>query len=335
MRQITQGDFTITAEDENIYLRDTHTIVVYFSGATSRNVILTIADDIGKKTQLNASLDAKNTAVTFDITDIIRTYQIGEQVTDIIFKFGRGETSYLTYSIAGLTNPEYLPPHPVSPRLGSIAPVAPPMMILRDLGISYPQLVFEAYGTITNGKSGYECIGAGGLIGSAVQFQRSNTIEHGTLSLLIISTAGNYKLNISPLECGRQYVAVEWESRTGIQKCATWEIRQVSDEVTETVDIQSLSTPRYVYTHMADERKSYETHAVLHLGNLSAYDYWYYSDIITSRRVALHAVPTGYGTHDTTNYVRVVTKSVTIPDGDIDSPYELDVEIIIDTQDAI
>lgn len=218
MRQITRGDFTITAEDENIYLRDTHTIVVYFSGATSRNVILTIADDIGKKTQLKASLDAKNTAVTFDITDIIRTYLTGAKVTDILFEFGSGETySYLTYSIAGLTNPEYLPPHPLSPRLGSIAPIAPPMMILRDLGSSYPQLVFEAYGTITNGKSGYECVGADGLIGSAVKFQRSNTIERGTLSLLISSTSGDYTLNLSPLECGRQYVAVEWESRTGIQ----------------------------------------------------------------------------------------------------------------------
>ena len=120
-----------------------------------------------------------------------------------------------------------------------------------------------------------------------------------------------------PLLCDRRYAAVEWQSRSGVIKRHTWEIRDIKDSAIEVVELQS----RF---NAYRDAKGYEKTIVLHLEGLTRYDYWYYSDIITSSdvRVAMNEVDADFG--DETR-VQVVTKLAEQPNAN--GLYSLDVEI--------
>lgn len=330
MRQWTVGKYIVTAEDEGIYLRDRHTVMVM--STVGGEVTLRIADYNGYNVYMTVQFDSSNRSMLFDITDIVRSYDIGGVINDMDVTCG-GTVQAITYTIEGLTNPAYLPPHPLPVYGGDIAAIAMPTMMYHDLGNAFPQLSFECYGEITNGDYDYECIGADGvIIGTARQFLRTNPIGFGTEYLLAEYTQPQ-RLNLRPIECGKKYAVVQWQGRTGIKKSAVWELRQVSDEVTDTVQLLSMPTPLYVAnTHPVDERRGYETHAVLHLDRLTAYDYWYYADIVTGSKVTVYAEAGGT---PSANIVQVVTKSVTIPDSDVNAPYSLDIEIIFNKYDKI
>lgn len=119
------------------------------------------------------------------------------------------------------------------------------------------------------------------------------------------------------LLCDRRYAAVEWQSRSGVIKRHTWEVRDIKDSAIEVVELQN----RF---NAYREAKGYEKTIVLHLDGLTRYDFWYYSDIITSSdvRVALNEVDADFG--DETR-VQVVTKSAEQPNAN--GLYSLDVEI--------
>lgn len=80
---------------------------------------------------------------------------------------------------------------------------------------------------------------------------------------------------VRPLLCGQHYACVQWVGRTGVIKRATFEVRKVTDTVPETVEIERAD-------NAYDVRKGYEQTLQLVMPDLGAYDYWYYSDILTS-----------------------------------------------------
>lgn len=108
-----------------------------------------------------------------------------------------------------------------------------------------------------------------------------------------------------PLLCNRQYALVQWQSRFGNTKRATWEVAEVKNSATDVVELVNI------YGGWKS-RKGSEVSVVLRLRDLTPYDYWYYCDIITSNdvRVALNEIDKDL---DDSTIVDVVTKSATIP----------------------
>ena len=128
-------------------------------------------------------------------------------------------------------------------------------------------------------------------------------------------------IRLQTRHCNRQYAMVEWLSQTGKTKRAAWELREHKVGVGETVDLMQL-------TGEARQARGREDGVTLRMECLTAFDVWYYGDIVTSSRVRVSLDGTNYRT------VQVDSKSVSVPDGDGEVT-ELKVNIIYAEYDAI
>lgn len=116
--------------------------------------------------------------------------------------------------------------------------------------------------------------------------------------------------------------AVRWISRYGVQKQFVWYYKDLRVNVSEVVSIATIDGTY-------DERKGYMRGLTLFIDELNAYDYWYYSDIITSSKVEVNI---GVGSW---RVVQVDAKNVQIPNNDIGKPKDLEVQINFQAYDAI
>ena len=128
---------------------------------------------------------------------------------------------------------------------------------------------------------------------------------------------------IIPRRCGVLYAAVEWVSATGHTRRATWEVREHKQQTGDTVAIATV-------TNDFDIRKGREDGLTLRLDSLTAFDVWYYGDIVSSSsvRVSLDGGQTWQA-------VKVESKDVTIPDGDGGELQELNIQITYAEYDAV
>lgn len=110
-------------------------------------------------------------------------------------------------------------------------------------------------------------------------------------------------IKIAPLVCGRKYCQVIWESCTGIYRVATFELVKSKHSTSDAYSLLNMNN-EYV------EIKGREDSFTIRLDQLSAYDLWYYSDILQSSNVKVR-IESGE-----TRRVEVTDKSITIPDGD-------------------
>ena len=137
-------------------------------------------------------------------------------------------------------------------------------------------------------------------------FRGFNTFEVARWGFFIHGAAIDGPIDFSPkpLLCNRQYALVQWQSRFGNTKRATWEVAEVKNSATDIVELVNI------YGGWKS-RKGSEVSVVLRLKDLTPYDYWYYSDIITSNdvRVALNEIDKDL---DDSTIVDVVTKSATV-----------------------
>ena len=137
-------------------------------------------------------------------------------------------------------------------------------------------------------------------------FRGFNTFEVARWGFFIYGSAidGSIDFSPKPLLCNRQYALVQWQSRFGNTKRATWEVAEVKHSATDVVELVNI------YGGWKS-RKGSEVSVVLRLRDLTPYDYWYYCDIITSNdvRVALNEIDKDL---DDSTIVDVVTKSETI-----------------------
>ena len=117
--------------------------------------------------------------------------------------------------------------------------------------------------------------------------------------------------------------AVRWISRYGVQKQFVWYFKDQRVNVSEVVSIATIDGTY-------DERKGYVQGLTLFLDELNAYDYWYYSDIITSSKVEIFIEGSGFW-----QVVQVDAKSVQIPNNDTGKPKDLEVQINLQKYDAI
>ena len=129
-------------------------------------------------------------------------------------------------------------------------------------------------------------------------------IDPGTVFFNLYKTNSPiYARTIKPTECGRRYALVEWVSYTGATRRHVFEIVGVTTETTEEVNVETL-------TNEYDIRKNRRDGFTLRLENLTAYDVWYYSDLITSSDVKISVDGARWYA------VQVTAKKQTIPNSD-------------------
>lgn len=111
-----------------------------------------------------------------------------------------------------------------------------------------------------------------------------------------------------PLVCGITYAAVEWVGRSGAIKRHTFEVVKVTDNVNGATEFLTVDNSYHI-------SKGQEQELTLRLEGLTRYDYWYYSDIVTSSdvRVAIHEHDIDFGNE---TRVAVTNTSAEQPDSD-------------------
>lgn len=235
----------------------------------------------------------KTRVVIIDITDYVRAYP---QPSNPITVSYSDETVDVSWSATYFANvdEEIIPPlnHPTDG-----AKFLPPSFFLESI-FDVPNS-FEIY------VNGYTLVeGSDGVI---ELFRGFYTFEIARLGFFMYGDFidGSIDFSQKPLLCNRQYALVQWQSRFGNTKRATWEVAEVKHSANDVVELVNI------YGGWKS-RKSSEVSVVLRLRDLTPYDYWYYSDIITSNdvRVALNEIDKDL---DDSTIVDVVTKSATIP----------------------
>lgn len=281
----------------DVYLQEQPTIEVL--SKNNRAVLVLLGDDVVSYTP------DENKIVYVNLTDYMSVFDDGEVgvATPVSSRID------INYRVIGMVSPDNM----IIPRINDIqdfVPIIPPSKMY--------ELPFGLFGSVSvwnNGKSHDVYRGA---------FQ-SETLPLGTLNTnldikegLFVSCGDiRYTTHISPLLCGRTYAAVQWATRWGGLNVMTFEVVDVKQTQENIVELSSRFNGFNV-------RKGYVQSLVLRLSGLNKYDYWYYSDIITSNdvRVAVNEIDANFG--DETR-VDVTTKSVTIPNSN--GLYSLELEI--------
>lgn len=106
---------------------------------------------------------------------------------------------------------------------------------------------------------------------------------------------------LKELKCGKAYAAVRWLNRFGDYNIMCFEVRDVSVKTNKV----SLLSPSFNIV------KGYDQSLTLVLRDLTPYDFWFYSDILTSQDVRVAMVESDDNFDELTK-VNVVTDSVKI-----------------------
>lgn len=283
--------------DYNVYLQEQPTIKVL--SKNNRAVLVVLGSNVVSYTP------DENKMVYVNLTDYMSVFGDGS------IGVGTPVSSRINvnYRVVGMVSPENM----IIPRINDIQDFVPIIQPSKMYA-----LPFGLYGSVSvwnNGQSNDVYYGAFQSKTLPLSPLASNLeIKEG----LFVSCGDiKYSTHISPLSCGRTYAAVQWATRWGGVNVMTFEVVDVKQTQENIVELSSRFNGFNV-------RKGYVQSFVLRLSGLNKYDYWYYSDIITSNdvRVAVNEIDANFG--DKTR-VDVTTKSVTIPNSN--GLYSLELEI--------
>lgn len=290
--------------------RAERSLLIFHGGANSPfNVTV---GDVTLKSVADASGD-----VMIDLTDLFTAYPIGDSGS---VRFNTGDytpTVSISFYIKGDLSPNSMI-IPTNGEIGIYAPIIAPTCFLQWLFGIKPQFVLSV------GQSELDYVELVGNIKRINSFQPNSlqavsvsgeriSFLHKEVGVVTVSRT----INIREQKCGRRYAMVQWVSAVGLIKRHTFEVRDVETSVSDNVALQNNFGG---FRELKGMRKCLR----LHLPKLTAYDYWYYSDIVTSSdvRVAVSENDADFG-EDTR--VKVVTNSVTIPNGSNISDFDVDV----------
>ena len=257
--------------------------------------------------------------VMIDLTYLFTAYPIGYSGS---VKFNTGESTpivSISFYIKGDLSPNSMI-IPTNGEIGIYAPIIAPTCLLQGLFGIKPQFVLSV------GQSELDYVELVGDTPTTNSFQPNSlqavSVSGNRISFLHkddVEVICSRTINIREQQCGRCYAMVQWVSATGLIKRHTFEVRDVETSVSDSVSLQNNYGG---FRELKGTRKGLR----LHLPQLSAYDYWYYSDIITSSdvRVAVSEFDADFG-EDTR--VKVTTNNVTIPNGSSISDFDVDVII--------
>lgn len=284
-----------------------------FSGAKNSAFNVTVGD-----VTLKSVTDGSG-KVMVDLTDLFSAYPIGDSGS---VSFNNGDytpTVSISFYIKGDLSPNSMI-IPNNGEIGIYAPIIAPTCFLQGLFGIKPQFVVNV------GQSVLNYVDLVDNIQIKIFFQPNSlqavSVSGERIAFLHQEFGGvtvSRKINIREPQCGRNYAMVQWVSSTGLIKRHTFEVRDVEASVSDSVSLQNNFGG---FRELKGMRKGLR----LHLPKLTAYDYWYYSDIVTSSdvRVAVTESDADFG-EDTR--VKVVTNSVTIPNGSSISDFDVDVII--------
>lgn len=261
-----------------------------------------------------------------DITDYVRAYPNVSKIyyTDDLSPDTTPQE--LSVQVVGLVNPanDFIPKNCEAIMINSRADtygllVSPPSKILQAIGVANTTLAevrirseyAQQYSTRTTG----------------VLFdEQSNTIEiANNVTAFSIwdedeqEEAMTYQ--ITPRNAERDYLTLRWVSRYGVTKQFVWEMRGLKYATQDAVEIENLNNE-------FDTRKGFLLSFTARLDGLTAYDYWYYADVINSSSVEAYY-------NGQWRKVAIDTKDVTIPDASAGEFKTLEITVKFARYDAV
>lgn len=238
------------------------------------------------------SSDVSGYTETIEVTDIVKDVDIL-----IIDLYETNETIDVNVAHVGIADPARLA-IPSNSAAGEHLATLPPSVIYAD---GKHILMLDVVGSNPVRLNGI------------TQISPKALLQYMTLSLGSIAADSNVTLeylSAKPLEwhvfwqtktralpCYVDSAHVLWKSFSGGNKAALWKVRDKGMNVTESVHFATMMDG-------VDVRKSFGSVMALYLDDLSAYDVWYYSDIIASDIVKVNG-----------RQVNITTSSVTYPNG--------------------
>lgn len=254
--------------------------------------------------------------VLVDLSDVIRSKTQGETMSILVEYLS--DSVGISASVLGLIDPRemIIPQSTSNTELAEVVVIAPPhkwLQTLFGLSDSVEFYINSQAQSVEFRYSRGELLNVIEPLSEGLQVLQIPTDAIG-ISLRDISHVQRYTR--SALLCGRTYAAVEWLSRAGMKKRHTLEVVRVTYSTDGVTEFQSALG--------FDVIKGQAVGFTLRLQGLTRYDYWYYSDIITSNdvRVALVEADADFG--DETR-VQVVTSKAVVPDSA--GAYDLEIEV--------
>lgn len=261
-------------------------------------------------------------ALKIDISDLVRVVESGGSTGgsfNIIELDSDGKELHSyekKYTIIGRINPmayfRALPPDDMADTF-ELAISAPSVMYKR---LNADPIRFE----LANGGGGYQFttgrIKFSPLAEEPIEFARAIDVPSGADSVEFwhLNDIMYYRYPLKDLECGKRYAEVEWVSFTGQTRRHVFEVVKLTEETTNEVSLETL-------TNEYDVRKDHRVSFSLRLEGLTAYDYWYYSDLVTSSSVKVSLSGTNY------RQVQVTANKITIPETSAGKPLTLEIPI--------
>ena len=318
MRTINTSTLTIRIFDADPYLNERNMM-------TFRSTkVGTITLYINSVAVMSVAYPKANLDVTLDLSDIVRTYPT--PVTAILTD--NDTTATITWSASGkLVNPDT-----------TIRPAYNKESLLVNFDPTNGGLIFAPSSTYSGDT--FIAYSGGGSIIFNYQSIGQDTIDNIiydyptelTDKTIDIYTGNGDEVAVIELrsfDC-RRYCALRWESmfKKNIYKNHTFVIVEISgeaDDITECYNVIDVGTSRLL--------KNRVEKCVVLVENLTPYDVWYYSDLITSNNVFFDFIENGKRVGKERR-VQVLSKSITTSMNDA-KRVDLQFEILIKKIDAL
>lgn len=318
MRTINTSTLTIKIFDADPFLNERN--LMKFRSTK----VGTITLYINSVAVMSVAYPKANLDVTLDLSDIVRTYP--NPVTAILAD--TDTTATITWSASGkLVNPDTTirPAYNKENLLVNFDPTNGGLIFAPSA--TYPGDTFIGYsggGTIT-----FDMVSTGNdTIDSNMYDYQTETTD----KVINIFTGNGNEVTVLELrsfDC-RRYCALRWESmfKKNLYKNHTFVISEISgeaDDTTECYNVIDDGTSRLL--------KNRVEKCVVLLENLTTYDVWYYSDLITSNNVFFDFIQDGQRVGNERR-VQVLSKSLTTSMNDA-KRVDLQFEILIKKIDAL
>ena len=318
MRTINTSTLTIRIFDADPYLNERNLM-------TFRSTkVGTITLYINSVAVMSVAYPKANLDVTLDLSDIVRTYPTPSSVT----LTDGTTTATITWSASGkLVNPDTT----IRPNYGK-------ENLLVNFDPTNGGLIFAPSSTFSGDT--FIAYSGGGGVTFDYQSIGQDTLDNNfydyptetTDKVIIIYTGKGNEVAVIELrsfDC-RRYCALRWESmfKKDLYKNHTFIISEISgeaDDTTECYNVVDDGTSRLL--------KNRVEKCVVLVENLTTYDVWYYSDLITSNNVFFDFIENGQRVGKERR-VQVLSKSITTSMNDA-KRVDLQFEILIKKIDAL
>ena len=318
MRTINTSTLTIRIFDADPYLNERN--MLKFRSTKSGLVLLYIND----VPVMLIAYPQQGREVALDLSDIVRTYPNPETAT----LTDTSTTATITWNASGkLVNPTT-----------TIRPAYNKENLLVNFDPTNGGLIFAPSSTYSGDT--FICYSGGGNITFYYHSIGQDTIDNNFYDYPTETTDKTIELytgkgnevaviELRSFDC-RKYCALRWESmfKKNLYKNHTFIISEISgeaDDTTECYNVVDDGTARLL--------KNRVEKCVVLLENLTTYDVWYYSDLITSNNVFFDFIENGQRVGNERR-VQVLSKSITTSMNDA-KRVDLQFEILIKKIDAL